>query len=97
MRRGCWASHAEGALSGHGGHEYARISFYQHDETDDTDFYALLHSHVIIQQERQTKKHCPSEPGGRAERNVHEAERRGYGNHRLRRLIGLGFNTNDHK
>ena len=29
MRRGCWASHAEGALSAHGGHEYARISFYQ--------------------------------------------------------------------
>ena len=29
MRRGCWASHVEGALSAHGGHEYARISFYQ--------------------------------------------------------------------
>lgn len=29
MRRGCWASHAEGTLSAHGGHKYARISFYQ--------------------------------------------------------------------
>ena len=37
MRRGCWASHAEGALSGYGGHEYARISFYQHDDTERTE------------------------------------------------------------
>ena len=37
MRRGCWASHAEGALSGHGGHKYARISFYQHDDTERTE------------------------------------------------------------
>ena len=43
MRRGCWASHAEGALSGHGGHEYARISFYQHDDTERTE--KNIHEH----------------------------------------------------
>ena len=37
MRRGSWASHAEGALSAHGGHKYARISFYQHDDTERTE------------------------------------------------------------
>ena len=34
MRRGCWASHAEGALSAHGGHEYARISLSHADAAE---------------------------------------------------------------
>lgn len=97
MRRGCWVSHAEGALSAHGGHEYARMVVGQRDKTDDTDFHASLSLHVAIRQERQTKKNCPSETGGRAERNVYEAERRGYEDHGLRRLLGLRFNTNDRK
>ena len=36
MRRGCWASHAEGALSAHGGHEYADF-FLSTDDTERTE------------------------------------------------------------